>query len=212
MVSSRKGGRPVALEAARLGDAILAAAEAAFLTSGFSKASVQAIATAAGTSKQTVFARFGSKERLFIAVSNALLAGRFSPEPARALPLRDSLIDVARQALDAMLDPRMVMMSSIIMGEGKHFPELARLADEDVTFPGRDLMRSVIAAAAEAGELRCDDPRRAMLMLQDLVLSSPLRAAMVGNGVLNAEERGAWIDAAVDLFLDGLRPGSATGA
>ena len=34
------------------------------------RASVAAIATAAGTSKQTVFARFGSKERLFIAVSD----------------------------------------------------------------------------------------------------------------------------------------------
>ncbi len=206
MASFRKGGRPDAAEAARLGEAILAAAEAAFFKAGFTKASVHGIAAAAGTSKQTVFARFGSKERLFIEVSNSLLKGRFSPAPAPGLSVRDSLIDVAVQALDAMLDPKMVMMSSIIMGEAKRFPELARLADDDTTFPGRELMRTVIASAAKAGELRCDDPRRAMLMLQDMVLGSPLRAAIVGQGELAADARRDWVVEAVDLFLDGLRP------
>jgi len=206
MINSRKSGRPDAYEAARIGEAILAAAEAAFLTSGFSKASVQAIAAAAGTSKQTVFARFGSKERLFIAVSDALLKGRFSPMPASVLPLRERLIDVAAQALDAMLDPRMVMMSSIITGEAKRFPELAQLANDDATFAGRDLMRTVIAEAVDAGELRCQDPGRAMLMLQDMVLSSPLRAAVAGQGDMDAAWRQAWVSEAVDLFLNGLRP------
>jgi len=208
MINSRRSGRPDAHEAARIGEAILAAAEAAFLTQGFSKASVQAIATAAGTSKQTVFARFGSKERLFIAVSDDLLKGRFSPAPASGLPLRDRLIDVAAQALDAMLDPRMVMMSSIITGEAKRFPELAQLANEDATFAGRDLMRKVIADAAQAGELCCNDPRRAMLMLQDMVLGSPLRAAVSGQDDMDAAWRQAWVSEAVDLFLNGLRPRS----
>jgi hypothetical protein len=107
-----------------------------------------------------VFARFGSKERLFIEVSNALLRERFSAEPSRGAPVRDKLIEVAAQALDAMLDPKMVMMFSIIMGEAKRFPELARLADEDSTFPGRERMLAIIAEAAAAGEVRCTDPRR----------------------------------------------------
>lgn len=209
MVSTRKGGRPDAAEAAQLGKSILAAAEAAFLTCGFSKASVHAIAAAAGTSKQTVFARFGSKERLFIEVSNSLLNGRFASEPSPGLSVRDSLIEVASQALDAMLDPRMVMMSAIIMGEAKRFPELARMADEDATFPGRNLMRTVIADAARAGELRCEDPRRAMLMLQDLVLGTPLRTAIAGGAEMDARSRRQWVAEAVDLFLDGLRPRAA---
>jgi AcrR family transcriptional regulator len=202
---SRRGGRPEAAETARLGGAILAAAEAAFLKFGFSKASIQAIAAAAGTSKQTVFARFGSKERLFIEVSNALLRERFSAEPSRGAPVRDKLIEVAAQALDAMLDPKMVMMFSIIMGEAKRFPELARLADEDSTFPGRERMLAIIAEAAAAGEVRCTDPRRAMLMLQDMVLSSPLRAAIAGADDMPADARRNWVTDAVDIFMDGLR-------
>lgn len=203
---NRKGGRPAVADALRLTKSILDAAEAAFLKLGFGRASVAAIATAAGTSKQTVFARFGSKERLFIAVSDALLSDRFSPPAPRGLTLRDSLICLASQALDAMLDPKMVMMSSIVMGEAKRSPELARLANDDATFPGRDLMRATISQAAQRGEIVCDDPRRAMLMLQDMVLASPLRAAMAGEPPLTAQARWEWAIQAVDLFLNGACP------
>ena len=203
--ATRKGGRPRVAETARLTTSILTAAEAAFLKHGFSKTSVTGIAAAAGTSKQTIYARFGSKERLFIAVSDALLSDRFSPPAPRGLSLRDSLIAVAIQALEAMLDPKMVMMTAIIMGEAKRFPELARLADNDASFPGRDMMRVLIADAVDSGELACRDPRRAMLMLQDLVLSSPLRVATLGGIGLDRRAQHEWATDAVDLFLDGAR-------
>ncbi len=201
----RKGGRPGVEEAARLTTSILAAAEAAFLKHGFSRTSVTAIAVAAGTSKQTVHARFGSKERLFIAVSNARLRDRFSAPPPPGLSLRDSLIAVAVQALEAMLDPKMVMMSAIIMGEAKRFPELARLANDDASFPGRDLMRSLIVDGMKSGELTCRNPRQAMLMLQDLVLGSPLRAAALGEAGFDKRAQLTWAGDAVDLFLNGAR-------
>ena len=203
--AARKGGRPGVAEAARLTRAILAAAEAAFLKHGYSKTSIAAIAAAAGTSKQTVHARFGSKERLFVAVSNALLRERFSTPAPRGLSLRDSLIAVAIQALDAMLDPKMVMMTAIIMGEAKHFPELARLADNDASFPGREMMFVLIVDAVSAGELACNDPRRAMLMLQDMVLGTPLRAATLGEVGLDSQQQRDWAVDAVDLFLEGAR-------
>lgn len=203
--AARKGGRPGLAEAARLTDAILAAAEAAFLKHGFSKTSIAAIAMAAGTSKQTVHARFGSKERLFIAVSDALLRERFSTPAPNGLSLRDSLIAVATQALDAILDPKMVMMTAIIMGEAKRFPELARLADNDASFPGREMMSALIADAVSTGELACRDQRRAMLMLQDMVLGTPLRTATLGEVGLDSQERRDWAIDAVDLFLEGAR-------
>ena len=99
-------------------------------------------------------------------------------------------------------------MSSIVMGEAKRSPELARLANDDATFPGRDLMRFTIAQAVQRGEIVCDDPRRAMLMLQDMVLASPLRAAMAGEPPLTAQARWEWVVQAVDLFLNGARPRS----
>jgi len=204
--TARRGGRPALEEAAQLTAAILAAAEAAFLAEGFSRASIASIATAAGTSKQTVHARFGSKERLFIAVSNKLLSGRFVARAPKGMSLRDSLIHVAIQTLDAMLDPKMVMMNRIIVGEAERFPELARLADDDSSFPGRALVQQLLSNAAEGGELACDDPHRAMLMLLDLVLATPLRRAARDPGGISSAERHEWAARAVDLFLDGMRP------
>jgi hypothetical protein len=142
---------------------------------------------------------------LFIAVSDALLRVRFATPVPAGLSLRDSLIAVAIQALDAMLDPKMVTMTAIIMGEAKRFPELARLADDDSSFPGRQMMLLLIADAVASGELACNDTRRAMLMLQDLVLGTPLRAATLGEEGLDSEGRRDWATDAVNLFLEGAR-------
>lgn len=204
--TTRRGGRPHLAEAAQLSAAILAAAEAAFLTVGFSKASIASIATVAGTSKQTVHARFGSKERLFIAVSDKLLSDRFPSREPMGMSLRDSLIDVAIQTLDAMLDPKMVMMNCIIVGEAKRFPELARLADDDASFPGRAIVHRLLSNAVKNGELVCDDPHRAMLMLLDLVLATPLRQATREAACMSREYAREWATNAVDLFLDGVHP------
>lgn len=205
----RRGGRPDLAEAARLSQAILAAAEEAFLRDGFSAARVGAIASAAGTSKQTIYARFGSKERLFVAVSDALLGERFIPRAGLASSLRDRLLEVAIQTLGAMLDPKMVRMYSIITAEAARFPELAQLADDDATFPGRARLRDVIAGAAANGEIRCADPGSAMLMLQDMILAAPLRAAALGLNSFTPSSTHRWAEMAVDLFLDGTRPREA---
>jgi len=52
--------------------AIMDAAAQAFLREGYTRASVDAIAAAAGVSKQTVYNHFGDKERLLVAVTAAI--------------------------------------------------------------------------------------------------------------------------------------------
>lgn len=202
-VSRRRGGRPSGGEAASLRQAILDAAEAMFLQEGFSGAKVETIATLAGTTKQTIYARFGSKAALFVDVSNRLLAGRFTPALGEPMPLRDALVNVSEQALTAMLDPKLVRMHCIITAEAVRFPELARLTDEDEHFPGRTITHSLLAGAAASGELALGETRRAMLMLQDMVLSGPLRATALGLKTFGPEDRREWAEYAVDLFLSG---------
>lgn len=201
----RRGGRPSAAEAEHLHKAILAAAEHIFLAEGFSGASMEAIAERAATSKQTVYARFGSKERLFIAVSDALLRARFviplEPRPG----LRETLVALADQMLIAMMDPRMLRMYNILTAEAVRFPELARMTDEDANFPVRLLMLDVIREAAARGEIHCEDPRQSMLMLQHMVLGAPLRAVTLGLDGFDLEASRVWARLAVDVFLDGTR-------
>jgi AcrR family transcriptional regulator len=202
----RRGGRPDRAEAGSLRKAMLDSAEAVFLAEGFNGAKMETIAAAAGTTKQTLYARFGSKAALFVEVSNRLLAGRFTPTRARSASLRDALVDVSEQALSAMLDPKLVRMHCIITAEAARFPELARLTDEDEHFPGRTILSAILADAAQSGEIICGDVRQSMLMLQDMVLSGPLRAASLGLASFGPEERRARAEYAVDMFLNGALP------
>ena len=188
----RRGGRPGRADTERLGAAIVAAAEQVFLAEGFGGARMEAIATAAGTTKQTVYARFGSKEALFIEVSNGLLKERFKPVSCAQGNLRDALVDVADQMLAAMLDPRMVRMHCIITAEAARFPELARMADRDESFPGRLILLDLLTKAAERGEIVCPDPHQSMLMLQHMVLAAPLRAASLGLDTFDADACRTW--------------------
>lgn len=205
-ITVRRGGRPDRAASEGLRQSALDAAEAAFLQEGFAGTRMEAIAAAAGTTKQTLYTRFGSKEALFIEVSSRLLAKRFVEAEMGELPLRDALVAASEQALSAMLDPRLVRMHCIITAEAQRFPELARLSDEDHTFPGRARLTALLAGAVESGELVLYDVRQAMLMLQDLVLAGPLRAAALGLAQLDEQERRTRSEAAVDLFLNGARP------
>ena len=91
----RKGGRPSLKQAADLHASILDAAEDLFLTDGFSATGIETIAKQANTSKATVYARFNSKEALFIAVSNRVLNTHFSPIILAAGSLQERLTDLA---------------------------------------------------------------------------------------------------------------------
>lgn len=201
----RRGGRPDRKDAEKIRQAILRAAEAAFLNEGFAGARIEAIAAKAGTSKQTVYSRFGSKEELFVEVSNNLLKERFARPPSAQVPLEEALLDVAEQMLAAILDPKLVRMFCIITAEAARFPELARLSDEDTSFPGRTLMQAILEQAMTRGEITCEDPHRAMTMLQQMVLAAPLRAASLKLDSFSPSACRDWAAYAVKVFLNGTR-------
>ena len=64
-------------------EAVLAAAERAFLAGGFGAVTMDAVAREAGVSKATVYAHYGSKEELFGAVVARLSERRFHGFPSR---------------------------------------------------------------------------------------------------------------------------------
>lgn len=201
---SRKGGRPSRADAQKLHHHILDAAEKIFLSEGFNGGSVDTIAAEAGTSKPTIYARFGSKEKLFIAVSNRLLAPRFDAITANDVPMKEAFYDVADQILAAMLDPKLVRMHQIILAEARRFPELALLSDEDEHFPGRAALLTLLDRTGLCDAMPDAEKRRMMLMLQDMILTTPLRAATLGISKLSPTDLKAHARLAIDIFLCGL--------
>lgn len=187
-------------------EAIIDAAEKEFLEQGFGGANIEAIAAMAGTAKQTIYSKFSSKENLFIAVSSRILATSLPDKKEPQGSVREQLLAVAKDMLAAILNPKLIRMHSIITAEAARFPELARLSDEDETFPGRNRMRAIIAGAARHGDIRCDDPQRAMEMLQTMVVSAPLRWEALSLRQFDQAAQAQWAAYAVDLFLYGSQP------
>src|SRR5260370_7546825 len=77
--------RNAGLEPAGKAETILAAAERAFLASGFGAVTMDRVAREAGASKATVYAHFTSKEELFGAVVAHVSERRFGGFSAEAL-------------------------------------------------------------------------------------------------------------------------------
>src|SRR5260370_7283407 len=111
-------------------ETILAAAERAFLASGFGAVTMDRVAREAGASKATVYAHFTSKEELFGAVVAHVSRRRFGGFSAEALDPRDivtSLTTIATRFLDLILSPEAIALNRIIIAEVTRFPALAQV-------------------------------------------------------------------------------------
>src|SRR4051794_17629300 len=145
-------------------EAVLAAAERAFLAHGFGVVSMDAIAREAAVSKATVYAHFTSKEELFGAVIARLSERRFHGFSVDALDPRDidaSLLTIASRFLDLVLSSEAIALNRIIIGEVTRFPVLGEVFWAAGPERTRVQIESFFRRAAAAGSLAIPDPRLA---------------------------------------------------
>jgi TetR/AcrR family transcriptional regulator, mexJK operon transcriptional repressor len=104
---------------------ILEAAAEMFRSQGYD-VSMDAIATAATVSKQTLYNQFGSKEDLFKAMVADRAAAMRAPLNVSALERhpRDMLADVARQYYSHACTPYELSYTRMIIGASQQFPEI----------------------------------------------------------------------------------------
>jgi TetR/AcrR family transcriptional repressor of mexJK operon len=170
---------------ARKRRAILEAATTVFLRNGYLGTSMDEIAALAGVSKQTVYKHFADKERLFSEIVTATVDEIADPNYDEVLNLRDTgdvehdLRDFARRQLRAVMEPRLLQLRRLVIGEAGRFPQLGRLFYE--RGPGRtiDALATMFERLASRGALDLDDPRIAAAHFNWLVMSIPLNQAML---------------------------------
>ncbi|GAB3960401.1 TetR/AcrR family transcriptional regulator [Actinoallomurus acanthiterrae] len=145
--------------------AILRAATEVFLREGYARASVDAIAAAAGVGKQTVYGHFGNKQRLFQAVvEEARNATGVTLEDVAAL-LTDTgdpravLEVVAEHLLRAITAPDHAALHRLTIAELPHHPELLRSWRDDGAAPTK-VIAAYLAERDRRGELSVPDPGR----------------------------------------------------
>jgi TetR/AcrR family transcriptional repressor of mexJK operon len=146
-------------------EAILAAAERAFLAAGFGAVTMDAIAREAGVSKATVYAHYGGgKEELFGAVVAHLSRRRFHGFSVEALDpaaIEASLTTIAQRFLDLVLSPEAIALNRIIIAEVTRFPVLGEVFWEAGPERTRVQIEAFLRRAAEAGSLAIPDARLA---------------------------------------------------
>jgi TetR/AcrR family transcriptional repressor of mexJK operon len=164
--------------------AVLAAATEIFLRSGYLGASVDEIAAASHVSKQTIYKQFTSKEALFIEVVASLTNGASdavhndAPPPETGDEVAGYLRDYGLRQLRVVLNPRLLQLRRMVIGESSRFPELGKALYD--SGPGRAI--TAIAGALEQlshrGFLTIDDPAVAAAQFNWLVMGGPVNAAM----------------------------------
>jgi TetR/AcrR family transcriptional regulator, mexJK operon transcriptional repressor len=194
---------------ARKRRAILEAATTLFLRSGYRGTSMDEIAALARVSKQTVYKQFADKQSLFSEIVISTVEEVAEPIHAEVLALQDSgdleadLRGLARQLLAMVMQPRILQLRRLVIGEAGRFPELGRTFYDQG--PGRTIaaLATVFERLADRGVLRPDDPLLAAAHFNWLVMSIPLNRAMLlgEDEPPAAAELDEYADAGVRAFL-----------
>jgi len=209
MQQVRQGGRPSREASERLGEQILDAATALFLTNGFGATSVEAVAQRVGIAKRTFYHRYPDKSALFAAVAQRIIARL---RPAASVPLIEGadlaaiLERLAAIILRAALSPQAIALRRLIVAESARFPELAgMLAREGSTEEAVALIAGVLDRDVKAGRIALVDTDFAAREFLHMVIALPQGRAMGLGHPLARHELEQWPRKVVDLFLHGCR-------
>lgn len=107
--------------------AFLLAAREVFLEQGYEEASVNDVVRRAGGSLATLYAQFGNKEGLFLAVAqdqHERFVQQITPKCVDHLKLEEGLQAIGEGYVRALLERDNLAFFRIIVGEGRKFPQL----------------------------------------------------------------------------------------
>ncbi|MGZ3145889.1 TetR/AcrR family transcriptional regulator [Lentzea chajnantorensis] len=138
--------------------AIVDAATALFLESGYDKTSLARIADAAGVSKATLFKQFPTKAELFDAIVTDYWQsddGALTPPPGDPAA---GLTALGNRYVALLTRPGMVALFRIVIAEAPRFPELGQTQFRLGKQPFFDAVRDYLAAESGAGTLTVPDP------------------------------------------------------
>jgi len=189
--------------------AILQAARTVFLRNGYLGTSVDEIAALAAVSKQTVYKHFADKERLFTEIVTSTVNEASDQVAHEVFSVQDSgdveadLRDLARRQLGLVIQPRILQLRRLVIGEVARFPELGRAFYDQG--PGRTIaaLAATFERLAARGLLHLDDPLVAAAHFNWLIMSIPLNRAMLlgDDELLTPGDLDRYADTGVRVFL-----------
>jgi TetR/AcrR family transcriptional repressor of mexJK operon len=180
-----------------------------FLRRGFAGASVDEIAAEAHVSKPTIYAYFSSKEELFRRIMAAIVEHArsaltaFTPAPAQdAADVVRELHEYAEVWMSSILQPDLLALRRLVIGEAARFPELALTYYQGGPLHVEQRLAARLGQLAEAGYLRLTNPSLAAQHFGYLIVG-PLqtRAMFVPSELPTPAETAEAIESGVGAFL-----------
>jgi TetR/AcrR family transcriptional regulator, mexJK operon transcriptional repressor len=188
--------------------AILDAAAPIFGDEGYERASIDAIAAAAGVSKPTIYSHFGGKEQLFreSVADSALNQNSEALQVILKLDLtpdrwRASLHQLGIKLVECQRTQCSIFLKRMIAAEATRDPEVYRTVRERASDPILEALAGRLAMLGNAGHLVIPDP--ALAARQFLALIGAEIGELTEEGqrqVADAVIRRA-VDAGVDTFI-----------
>jgi AcrR family transcriptional regulator len=188
---------------------ILEAARTVFLRNGYAGTSMDEIAALAAVSEQTVYRYFADKEALFSELVISTVEAVGDPVHDEVLNLEDSgdveadLRGLARRQLAKVMQPQVLQLRRMVIGEASRFPDLGRTFYEKGPWRTIAALATVFKQLAERGALELDDATLAAEHFNWLIMSIPVNRAMFlgDDEPPAAADLERYTDAGIRVFL-----------
>ena len=190
--------------------AFVDAARELVFANGYAGTTMSSIASKVGGSKTTLWTYFPSKEDLFAAVVDDIVA-QYGDALAIELPLDEPVPDVLRTfgnlLMTKLTATPILSLFRLVVGEAERFPHLAETFYDRGPRRGKARASDWVGEKMVRGELRMGDPMRAVQQFTGLCQSGLYQFAM-----LNLPESRDLarlrddVDVAVDTFYRAWRP------
>ncbi|WP_062793198.1 TetR/AcrR family transcriptional regulator [Sphingobium herbicidovorans] len=198
-----KRGRPNAKQVAAIDQAILSTATRMFLESGYDAVAMENIATATGVSKGTLYARYPSKEALFMKVIKARVDGWaiISSHEDHLLTddIGERLRHHARTIARSLLQTEVRAFGRLTLAHRERFPELAKALYESGYLYIVQLIKRDMEEAGTRDGMPPRDADGAARMLVSALAGWEMQES--GAGPISESEMLKAADRAVDLFM-----------
>jgi TetR/AcrR family transcriptional regulator, mexJK operon transcriptional repressor len=177
--------RPAPPRVQRTRKRIIDAAQVAFLSDGYGQTSMDTVAAAAAVSKQTIYAHFGTKQALFIAMTDAMISAAVAaqqaavPEPRPETPVATWLLDHARIQLGTATNRNLMQLRRIAIAEAERFPQVGAAVFD--AGPARAIARlsRIFYTWHADGRLNAPNPGQAAALFNWLLMGGPTSEAML---------------------------------
>ncbi|MBR2174344.1 MAG: TetR/AcrR family transcriptional regulator [Sphingopyxis sp.] len=190
--------------------AFVDAARELFFANGYAGTTMSSIASKVGGSKTTLWTYFPSKEDLFAAVVDDIVA-QYGDALAIDLPLDEPVPDVLRTfgnlLMTKLTATPILSLFRLVVGEAERFPHLAETFYERGPRRGKARAAVWVGEKMVRGEIRMGDPMRAVQQFTGLCQSGIYQFAMLNLPESRDIDRlRDDVDAAVDSFCRAWSP------